>query len=168
MHLQGRWQLPEGETRSQEGRAGRAAEGVHQRVAEAEKQGGGGAAAAQGEADQEEGDPGRAGEEAGAAEAGGGDTARPGGGRQEGARGRGEAQAAGGGRDQAAADDAGPEGEAERGRRGQRGRRRQQVRGRGECLCSNVLSSYVGTLLVRPSEALNFCPAPGSGPPPPL
>ena len=55
MHLQGRWQLPEGEAGSQEGRAGRAAEGVHQRVAEAEEQGGGGAAAAQGEADQEVG-----------------------------------------------------------------------------------------------------------------
>ena len=94
INFQGRWQLPEGEAGSQEGRAGRAAEGVHQRVAQAEEQGGGGAAAAQGEADQEEGDPGRAGEEAGAAEAGGGDPPRPGGGRQEGARGRGEAEAA--------------------------------------------------------------------------
>ena len=60
-HDQGRWELPEGSAGGQEGGAGRAAEGVHQRVAQAARQGGGGAQAAQGEAGQEEGDQSRAG-----------------------------------------------------------------------------------------------------------
>ena len=58
---QGRWELPEGQTGGQEGRAGRAAEGVHQRMEEAALQGRGGAEAPQGEAGKEEGDQSRAG-----------------------------------------------------------------------------------------------------------
>ena len=40
-HHQGRWELPEGAPGGEEGRAGRAAEGVHQRMEEAALQGGG-------------------------------------------------------------------------------------------------------------------------------
>ena len=58
---QGRWELPEGEAGGEEGGAGRAAEGVHQRVAQAALQGRGGAEAPQGEAGKEEGDQSRAG-----------------------------------------------------------------------------------------------------------
>merc|ERR1711879_487860 len=52
-----RWKLPESAPGGEEGRAGRAAEGVHQRVEEAARQGGGGAEEAEGKAGQEEGDP---------------------------------------------------------------------------------------------------------------
>lgn len=52
----GRHELPPRPPGGEEGRAGRAVEGVHQRVEEAEGQGGGGAQEAQGEAGQEEGD----------------------------------------------------------------------------------------------------------------
>ena len=47
---QRRWKLPESAPGGEEGRAGRAAEGVHQRVEEAARQGGGGAEAAEGKA----------------------------------------------------------------------------------------------------------------------
>ena len=47
---QGRWELPQGPAGGQEGGAGRAAEGVHQRMAQTASQGGRGAEAAEGEA----------------------------------------------------------------------------------------------------------------------
>ena len=53
--LKGRWKLPQGPPGSQEGRVGRAAQGVHQRMEETEGQGGGRAQEAEGEAGQEEG-----------------------------------------------------------------------------------------------------------------
>jgi hypothetical protein len=54
-HSQGRLQLPEGSSGGQEGRAWWAAEGVHQRMAQAEGQGGRGAQEAKGQTSQEEG-----------------------------------------------------------------------------------------------------------------
>ena len=76
---------------------------------EAKVKGGGGAAPAEGEAGQEEGDQSRAGEEAGPAEEGGGGEVQEGGGGQEGQGGWGEKEEAGGGWEEEADDDAGSE-----------------------------------------------------------
>ena len=108
---QGRWKLSQGPRRGQEGRAGPAAPGVHQRVEEAEGQGGGGAQEAEGQAGQEEGDQGRAGEETCPTEEGRRGKIEERGEWEESTGGRGEEEKDGRGWEEEAGDDEGTEGE---------------------------------------------------------